>query len=278
MGHGPEAIRAEEVRLKMSTRSRQGLSDSILARIREAERVSVLTGAGVSAESGIPTFRGAGGMWEKYDFTKLATPEGFWRDPAFAWEWYRLRQIEMKKARPNAAHEVLVKMENHFPSFTVITQNIDGMHGRAGNKEIIELHGNIWRMRCERDGTSIRLDAPVQDIPPLCQCGSILRPDVVWFGEQLPRDAIEAAMRVAGESEVMFVVGTSAMVYPAAAFPLLTKDSGGVVIEVNLERTDLSPRADASLFGKAGEVLPELWDQITKVESFMTGHPITQNR
>ena len=254
------------------------LSSELISRIRSAKRVSVLTGAGVSAESGIPTFRGAGGIWEKYDFTKLATHEGFWRDPALGWEWYQLRQREMKKARPNPAHEVIAKMEDWFESFDVITQNIDGMHARAGNKNIVELHGNIWRMRCERDGTMITLGSPVEEIPPLCHCGAMMRPDVVWFGEQLPRRAIEDATRIAHESEVMFVVGTSAVVFPAASFPLMTKEAGGIVIEVNVEPTDLSPIADASLFGRAGEVLPELWSHVTKVESFMTGHPITRNR
>lgn len=266
------------MRLKMVYRSPSRLPETVLARIRNAKSVSVLTGAGVSAESGIPTFRGAGGIWEKYDLNKLATPEGFRRDPVLGWEWYQLRQREMKKARPNAAHKVIADMERHFPSFHVITQNIDGMHERAGSRNVIELHGSIWRMRCERDGTMIQLDGPVQDIPPFCHCGSILRPDVVWFGEHLPREAIEAAARVACESEVLFVVGTSAVVYPAAALPLLAKKSGGTVIEMNLESTDLSARADASLLGKAGEVLPEVWDDIRKVESFMTRHPITRNR
>ena len=221
-----------------------------------------MTGAGVSAESGIPTFRGAGGIWEKYDFTKLATPEGFHANPELAWEWYQLRQREMKKAKPNPAHETIAEMERRYPKFTVITQNIDGLHTRAGSHNIIELHGNIWRMRCERDGTIIDLIEPVEEIPPLCHCGSILRPDVVWFGEALPSEAITKAEKVARESEIMLVVGTSAVVYPAAALPLLTKGSGGAVIEINLEPTDISSYADASLFGLAGEVLPALWDLI----------------
>ncbi len=254
------------------------LLDEMISTIGSAKRVSVLTGAGVSAESGIPTFRGTGGIWEKYDFTKLATHEGFWSDPGLGWEWYQLRQREMKNARPNAAHKVIAKMESWYESFDVITQNIDGMHARAGNKRIVELHGNIWRMRCERDGTVITLDSPVEEVPPLCQCGAVMRPDVVWFGEQLPRRATEDATRIANESEIMFVVGTSAVVFPAAAYPLLAKESGGMVIEINVEPTDLTPLADLSLFGKAGEVLPGLWSHITKVESFMTRHPITQNR
>ena len=216
----------------------------------------------MSAESGIPTFRGAGGIWEKYDFRKLATPQGFKSDPNLVWEWYQLRQIEIAKARPNPAHLTMAEMERHYQSFTVLTQNIDGMHRRAGSKRVIELHGNIWRIRCERDGTTLDLDSPVNDIPPLCQCGSIMRPDVVWFGEQMPVRETEEASRIARESDVMFVVGTSAVVYPAAALPVLTKNSGGLVLEINLEPTDITSYADISLFGLAGEIMPALWHSI----------------
>jgi NAD-dependent deacetylase len=252
--------------------------ENILERIRKARKASVLTGAGISAESGIPTFRGAGGIWEKYDFTKLATPEGFKEDPRLVWEWYQLRQREMKKAKPNPAHETIAKMEQHFDEFTVLTQNIDGMHKRAGSRNIIELHGNIWRMKCPRDGTVIDIDTPVEVIPPLCHCGSMLRPDVVWFGEPLPTEAMDAASEAASKSEVMFVVGTSAVVYPAAALPILTKNAGGLVIEINTEETDLSPYADLSIFGRAGALMPVLWRKILQPERFMTEHPIIANR
>jgi NAD-dependent deacetylase len=252
--------------------------EELLSRIRAARKVSVLTGAGVSADSGIATFRGAGGIWEKYDFQKLATPMGFKEDPHLVWEWYQLRQMEMAKAKPNAAHETIVEMEKHFEVFSVITQNIDGFHKRAGNRNIIELHGNIWRMRCPRDGTVIDIDAPVKEIPPLCHCGSILRPDVVWFGEQLSSEVLEAASKAAAESEVLFVVGTSAVVFPAAALPALTKNSGGIVVEVNLERTDISNYADASFFGRAGELMPDIWRAITSPERFMTRHSFIPER
>lgn len=246
----------------VSGEDRIEISESVLGKIRQAKRVSVLTGAGISAESGIPTFRGAGGIWEKYDYRKLATLEGFKSDPQLVWEWYQLRQIEMKKAKPNPAHEVIAEMESHFDRFSVLTQNIDGMHARAGSKNIIELHGNIWRMRCPRDGTSITLSDPVAEIPPLCQCGSIMRPDVVWFGEPLSPEVLNSASEAAAESDVMLVVGTSAIVYPAAALPILTKNSGGSVIEINVEETDISSYADASIFGRAGHVMPALWKRI----------------
>ena len=235
------------------------ISDALVERLRDAKRVAVLTGAGVSAESGIPTFRGAGGIWEKYDFQKLATPWGFREDPALVWEWYQLRQREIKNAVPNPAHIVIASMAKYYEVFRVLTQNIDGMHQRAGSEDVVELHGNIWRMRCERDGTTIALDSPVTDIPPLCQCGSILRPDVVWFGEPLKPEILSEASQVAAESDLMFVVGTSAIVYPAAALPVIVKNSSGTVVEINMEETDVSRYADASFFGRAGEILPAIW-------------------
>jgi len=240
--------------------------------------MSVFTGAGVSAESGIPTFRGAGGIWEKYDYRKLATPEGFKQDPRLVWEWYQLRQIEMKKAKPNPAHMTIAEMEEAVPNFSVLTQNIDGMHKRAGSKKIVELHGNIWRMRCVRDGTVFEIDDPVTEIPPLCQCGSLLRPDVVWFGEPLSPQAIDEASKAAASSEVMFVIGTSAIVYPAAALPILTKNSGGTVIEINAEPTDVSSYSDLSLYGPAGDILPAFWNAVSRSESFMKEHPFIPKR
>jgi len=241
------------------------IPSDILKRLRNAKNASVLTGAGVSAESGVPTFRGAGGIWEKYDYRKLATHEGFVEDPGLVWEWYQLRQVEIQKALPNPAHKTISEMEKHFSGFSVLTQNIDGMHKRAGNRSVVELHGNIWRMRCERDGLVVDLDSPVKDIPPLCQCGSVLRPDVVWFGEQLSTESVDIASKAARESEVMFVVGTSAVVYPAAALPMITKNSGGLVIEVNVEPTDVTSYADLSLLGRAGDILPALWSRLTRI-------------
>ena len=248
---------------KAGTDGQLEIPSGILTRLKRAKYASVLTGAGVSAESGVPTFRGAGGIWEKYDFRKLATPEGFWADPQTGWEWYQLRQREMIKARPNPAHEAIAEMEKHFESFHVLTQNIDGLHARAGNRNIVELHGNMWRMKCPRDGNVFDIVSPVSEIPPLCQCGSVLRPDVVWFGEPLPEGVVELAHRIASRSEVMFVVGTSAIVYPAAALPIATKSSGGLVIEVNVEPTELTPYADLSIFSPAGKAVPAIWTAIS---------------
>jgi len=238
------------------------LPGSILKRVRAARAVSVLTGAGVSADSGVPTFRGEDGIWSKYDWRALATREGFRKDPRLVWEWYQLRQVAIAKARPNRAHEVIAEMERHFVSFAVLTQNIDGLHARAGSQRVVELHGNIWKMRCERDGTVVTLAEPVREIPPTCLCGGCLRPEVVWFGETLPEAVVEEASAIARDSEVMFVVGTSAVVYPASALPAITKNSGGIVIEVNTEWTELSAYADVTVLGRAGEVMPALWHSI----------------
>jgi len=238
------------------------ISPKLVEQLRDAKRVTVLTGAGVSAESGIPTFRGAGGIWEKYDFQKLATPWGFREDPSLVWEWYKLRQVEMKKAFPNPAHVVIASMAKYYDAYRVLTQNIDGMHQRAGSEDVIELHGSIWRMKCERDGTTIDLDEPVANIPPMCQCGSIMRPDVVWFGEPLKPEILAEASQAAADSDLMFVVGTSAIVYPAAALPVIVKNSNGTVVEINMEETDVSRYADASFFGRAGEILPAIWRRV----------------
>jgi NAD-dependent deacetylase len=199
----------------------------------------------------------------------LATPEGFREDPRLVWEWYQDRQRCIKKASPNPAHHALVEMEDRYPSFDLITQNIDGIHRRAGSRNVIELHGNIWRVRCTRDGTVFGIDDPVDEIPPLCECGSILRPDVVWFGEQLPADAVSRASEAVAGCDVMLVIGTSAVVYPAAALPMIAKNSGAFVIELNTEKTDVTSYADASLIGPAGTILPEIWHRVKHPESFI---------
>lgn len=228
-----------------------------------ARSVAVLTGAGVSAECGIKTFRGEGGIWEKYDFSKLATLEGFMESPELVWRWYEERREEVAEAEPNPAHLTLAEMERAYKDFTLITQNIDGLHEEAGSKNIIELHGNIWRTRCLEEGTlGVLRDVPLRESPPKCKCGSMLRPDIVWFGEALPEKALVKAFDAALRSDVFLSVGTSALVHPAASIPVYAKQSGAYLVEVNLEPTPLSQIADRSFFGKAGEVLPELWKAV----------------
>ncbi len=227
--------------------------------IREARSVAVLTGAGISAESGVPTFRGPGGLWRQYRPEELATPEAFRRDPRLVWEWYDWRRQRIAQARPNAGHEALVRLERSKPRFWLITQNVDGLHERAGSRRVIKLHGDIWLVRCVACGREQRDErVPLPELPPRCACGGLLRPGVVWFGEALPPGAWEAAEQAVREAEVLLVVGTSAVVYPAAGLIPLAQACGARVIEVNPEETAMSARLDCSLRGPAGVILPAL--------------------
>jgi NAD-dependent deacetylase len=226
--------------------------------IQEAKAVAVLTGAGISAESGIPTFRGATGLWKQFRPEELATPEAFERDPALVWEWYDWRRGLIANAQPNTGHLALVELERRAPSFTLITQNVDGLHRRAGSTRVLEVHGSIWTLRCTRCQRGW-LDTQVSlPIPPLCECGALARPGVVWFGEGLPEDVWAAAERAAVTCDVFLVAGTSAVVYPAAGLAHQAQAAGAKVIEVNAEETAISRSVDCTLTGKAGEILPEL--------------------
>lgn len=227
--------------------------------LRAASAVAVLTGAGISAESGIPTFRGAGGLWRQFRPEELATPEAFARDPRLVWEWYDWRRGLIAAAEPHAGHLALTELERRTPQFTLITQNVDGLHDRAGSRKVLKLHGDIWTVRCLGCGREQRDErVPLPELPPRCACGALLRPGVVWFGETLPPEVFEAAEQATREAEVFLVVGTSAVVYPAARLIPTAKAVGGKVIEVNLEETPFSAQVDCSLRGRAGELLPQL--------------------
>jgi NAD-dependent deacetylase len=228
--------------------------------IQKTSRLVVLTGAGVSAESGMPTFRGEDGWWRNYRAEELATPTAFARDPKLVWEWYDMRRKIIHDCSPNPAHDTIAEMERYFENFLLITQNVDGLHRRAGNSKIIELHGNLWHVRCMDEGRTFDfMEVPLKNIPPTCDCGALIRPDVVWFGESLPREAIDDAFAAAQDCNVMLVVGTSGVVQPAASLPIVAKNSGAVVIEVNLEPTPFTQLVDHSFLGKAGEVMPDLY-------------------
>jgi NAD-dependent deacetylase len=224
--------------------------------------VTVLTGAGISAESGVPTFRGPGGLWENHRAEDLATPQAFARDPGLVWRWYHWRRELISRCRPNPAHLALAQLEGAVESLTLITQNVDGLHRLAGSADPLEIHGNLWFVRCLGCGArreERRLDLPA---PPRCpECGGLLRPDVVWFGENLDHEILERAWRAAEQAQVMLVVGTSAVVQPAASLAGAAKAAGAYVIEVNLEQTPNSRQVDAPLLGKAGEVLPALFGE-----------------
>lgn len=227
--------------------------------LHTARRVVVLTGAGISAESGIPTFRGAGGFWREYRPEDLATPQAFARDPKLVWEWYLWRRSLIAQAQPNPGHDALVTLQQRAPHFTLITQNVDGLHDRAGSRDVGKLHGDIWISRCQRCRREFRDERTESaELPLRCECGGLLRPGVVWFGEALPPDAWERAERAVAEADVLLVAGTSAVVYPAAGLVPLAQSHRARVIEVNLEETPFSAGLDCSLRGPSGELLPAL--------------------
>ncbi len=228
-----------------------------VAALRSARRVVAFTGAGVSAESGLATFRGAGGLWEGHRVEEVATPGAFAADALLVWRFYDQRRAHALAVRPNPAHEVLAAWQERFPDYALVTQNVDGLHQAAGSRGVIELHGSLWRLRCtgcgrDRDDRT----APLPQLPPRCAgCGAIERPDIVWFGEAVPADAVLAAQVAVEGCEVLVVVGTSAVVYPAAG---LAAAAGATVIEVNPTASALAALAGVALRGPAGEMLPRV--------------------
>ena len=235
----------------------------LIETLRSARYVVVLTGAGVSAESRIPTFREAQtGLWAKYSPEELATPQAFRRNPKLVWEWYTWRREVAAQAKPNPGHLALAELEQRMPQFTLITQNVDGLHQRAGSRHIIELHGNINRTKCFDEGNIIDSWPPTTELPPRCPlCGGYLRPDVVWFGETLPPQALHTAFEAARQCDLFFSIGTSALVQPAASLPYEALQRGVTVVEINPDVTPLTPNVTYALRGSAGQVLPELLNQ-----------------
>jgi len=236
--------------------------------VARAQMVVVLTGAGVSRESGIPTFREAQtGVWANYDPERLATPEGFLADPPLVWRWYDSRRAILADVKPNPGHYAIAEMEKIVAKVLVVTQNIDGLHAKAGSTDVIELHGNITEFHCFDAGHAAD-DVPFGlEAPPLCHCGSMLRPAVVWFGEALPTAAIHRSTREAQKADVVFVVGTSGLVYPAASIPYIAKDAGAALIEVNPEDTPHTDIADVFLRGPSGEILPRIIEACKSLHS-----------
>lgn len=243
-------------------------SDTLINRLKEAKVVSVLTGAGVSAESGVPTFRDPGGIWEKFRPEQLANFEAFMSDPDFVWSWYQHRREIMRDVKPNPGHFALAEMENLFDEFNLITQNIDNLHNRAGSKRVTELHGNIERNYCLKCRTFYNeLDVTEKKVLKCEKCGGLVRPDVVWFGEMLPVNALEHAESSAAASDVFLTIGTSAEVYPAALMPLIAKRSGAYVAEINLNPTVMSMDLHEAIRGKSGEVLSALVEKIKALKN-----------
>lgn len=236
------------------------IPDALQHALTAARRLVVLTGAGISAESGVPTFRDAQtGLWARFRPEELATPDAFRSNPRLVWEWYAWRRSLLASAQPNAGHHALVELERRFSEFTLVTQNVDGLHHQAGSHTVIELHGNIARTRCFDENTLVDEWDDKGDVPPRCpRCGGMLRPDVVWFQEALPAAALSAATRASEACDVFLSIGTSGLVYPAAGLPLRALAAGSVVVDINTDPTPLSASASYVLRGAAGTVLPAL--------------------
>ena len=235
------------------------VSREVRQKIRSAKRVVVLTGAGISAESGVPTFRGKDGLWRNYRAEELATPHAFRKDPELVWRWYDWRRRIISGARPNPGHEALVGMESFYSRFTLITQNVDGLHRKAGSRNVIEIHGNLWRVRCTREQKTFYLeDVPLREIPPRCSCGALVRPDVVWFGEPLDPGLMNKARKALVSCDLLLIIGTSGIVQPVAGFPMIARQAGAMLVEINTTRTPLSSLCDVTLNGKSGDILQDL--------------------
>ena len=232
--------------------------------VRHATRIAVLSGAGVSAESGVPTFRGTTGLWEGHAVSEVATPTAFARDPGFVWRFHNARRTQMKAVTPNPGHVALAALERRFGNrFTLATQNIDGLHQAAGSRNVLELHGRMSRVRCT--ACAYLADRPGEDLPDLPQCpecGAMLRPDVVWFEEMLPHGVWREAYKAAEACDCFLVVGTSAVVFPAAGLIEVAASARARILEFNLERTAASSRVDLGLYGPSGKMLPELMKRI----------------
>ncbi len=231
--------------------------DELQRLLKKSKRPRALTGAGVSAESGIPTFRGPGGLWRNFRPQDLATPEAFARDPKLVWEWYSFRREIIAQAKPNAGHTFLALLENEKPDFWLITQNVDGLHQDAGSRRVLELHGNIWRLRCTACPKYVEdLRVPLATLPPKCgACGAVMRPAVVWFGEALPEGTFAKSWELAQTADLFLVIGTSGAVEPAASLAREAKKNGAVVVEINPEASALTGVADLSIKGESGEIL-----------------------
>lgn len=240
-----------------------GIAEELGLRIDSKLRVVALTGAGISLESGVPIFRGKGSMWEIPEARRLARRAGPPWNTRETWEYYEWRRGLVSRCEPNRAHYALAEMERYFEDFLLITQNVDGLHARAGNRRLLELHGSMWRGRCLECGRIIDLpETPLKSLPPLCPCGRPLRPDVVQFGEPIDPKILGAAFDACKRAELFLVIGTSAVVYPAAQMPLIAIERGAKAIEINPNPTPLTPFMAISIRGKAAEALPRLWEEL----------------
>jgi len=224
--------------------------------IKDIKKIVFVTGAGISQESGIPTFRGKDGLWRNYDVMKLATIDAFYDNPKLVWEWYNERRHNIFAAQPNLGHKAIAELEK-FANVVVLTQNIDGLHQKAGSSEVLELHGSIVKIKCSVCDFKDQMMTEFSKIPPLCKCGNILRPDVVWFGESLPQDVWQKAMIVASQCDLMIIAGTSLVVSPANTLPIYAKQNNAMLIEINPEDTEMSSEMDLVIRNTSATTLPE---------------------
>lgn len=231
--------------------------ESILQRLKDANKIVFVTGAGISQESGIPTFRGKDGLWKKHDPMKLATINAFYESPRLVWDWYENRRKAMFEAHPNVAHKAIANLEK-YKEVVVLTQNIDGLHQRAGSTNVLELHGSIIRIKCTVCNFRDNITEPFSDLPPKCKCGNILRPDVVWFGEPLPQDVWNKAIAHAMSCDIMIIAGTSLEVSPANTLPIYAIQNQACLVEVNPQKTMMSGDMQLVLRTKSANALPHL--------------------
>ena len=237
--------------------------ESIADKLSQAEKIVFVTGAGISQESGIPTFRGKDGLWRKYDAMQLATINAFYENPKLVWEWYDERRKNILAAKPNAGHTAIANLEK-YKQVRVLTQNIDGLHQRAGSSQVYELHGSIITIKCTVCDFKEKITGDFSELPPRCKCSNMLRPDVVWFGEALPQNVWSEAIMQANSCNVMFVVGTSLAVSPANMLPIYAKQNGAILVEVNPEETLMSKDMDLSIRSTSAKALPELLSIVNK--------------
>jgi NAD-dependent deacetylase len=239
-------------------------------KLNDATSIVFFTGAGISAESGIPTFRGKDGIWNKLKPEELANFNAFMKNPDMVWEWYQHRRNIIHETGPNPAHHAIVEFEKYYHDVAVITQNVDNLHGRVGSKNIYELHGNIERnycIDCKSEYDDTKIDLSKKQVPKCDNCGGLIRPDVVWFGEMLPQKVFADAELKAEQSDVCFIIGTSAVVYPAAYIPTSAKRNGSYLVEINIEETEISSFVDYSLFGRAGEIMPKIIEFVETIKN-----------
>ena len=238
--------------------------ESVINKLSNAKKIVFVTGAGISQESGIPTFRGKDGLWRNYDAIKLATINAFYDNPKLVWEWYNERRKNIFSAEPNLGHKAIAELEK-FVKVVVLTQNIDGLHQRAGSTEVLELHGSIVKIKCTVCDFKSEILTEFIDMPPLCKCGNILRPDVVWFGESLPQDIWQQAIIHASKCDIMIIVGTSLVVSPANTLPIYAKQNEALLIEINPEKTIMSSDVDLSIRNTSVMTLPEIVSIFNKI-------------